>query len=104
MKIKTNVKFLQDGGAVTAPAPEQAPTPQGNAGAGQGGGEDPIVVLAQMASQALQTGNGEMALQVCEGFLQLVQQMMGSPEGAGTPPPPQGEPVYKKGGKLAYRK
>ena len=104
MKIKTNVKFLQDGGAVSTPTPAQTQAPQGNAGGEQSGGEDPIVILAQMASQALQSGDGEMALQVCEGFLQLVQQMTGSPEGAGTPPPPQGEPVYKKGGKLAYRK
>lgn len=87
MKIKTNVKFMQEGGAVEAPAPAQQ------------GGEDPIMALAQMAAQALQNNDGQLALQVCQGFLQLVQEMAGGAEQSA----PQGEPVYRKGGKLAYK-
>ena len=97
MKIKTNVKFLQEGGTMEAPTEQSQAAP--NAGAPAGGSEDPIMVLAQMAAQALQNNDGQMALQVCEGFLQLVQQMAGE---AGAQEP-QGEPVYRKGGKLAYR-
>ena len=41
-----------------------------------------------------------MAMQVCEGFVALIQQAMG-----GGPAPvgqaPEGEPVFKKGGKIA---
>lgn len=99
MKINNQVKFLQEGGPMGAPAMEGAPVEQNAAPAG--GGEDPIMMIAQMAAQALQNNDGEMALQVCQAFLELVQQMSG--EGGGAPAQPQGEPVYRKGGKIAYR-
>ena len=54
--------------------------------------------LAQMAQQALQSGDGQLALQVCEAFLQLIQQMAGQQEAA-----PQGEPVFRKGGVIVKR-
>lgn len=79
---------MQEGGTVE-PQAEAAPAQQ----------EDPIMMLAQMAAQALQNNDGQMALQVCQGFLQLVQQMAGGAEQGA----PQGEPVYRKGGKLAYK-
>ena len=54
-----------------------------------------------MAQQALQSGDGQLAVSVCEGFLQLIQQMaggQGEPQGA-----PQGEPVFRNGGKVIKR-
>lgn len=91
MRIITEkqIKKFQEGGAVpvqTAPAPEAAPAPQ-----------DPIAMLAEMSIQALQTQDCQIAMQVCEGFVALIQQMQG---GA---PAPQ-EPVFRKGGKIIGRK
>lgn len=77
-----------------APAPQQGPAPQGP----QQGPQDPIAMIAQAAAQALQTQDCQLAMQVCQAFLQIIQQMQGS-GGA----PEQGAPVYRKGGKLAYR-
>jgi hypothetical protein len=53
-----------------------------------------------MAMQALQSGDCQAALQVCEAFIQLIQQSSGeaAPEEA-----PQGEPVYRQGGVLSRR-
>ena len=95
---------MQEGGQVGAPAPDTgnapASAPADNAQP-QGGGEDPIMMLAQMAAQALQNNDGQMALQVCQGFLDMVQQMAG--EAGGAEPQPQGEPVFAKGGKIVSR-
>lgn len=92
MRINSKIAKFQEGGVAPAPqepgmAPEQAQ---------QGG--DPIMQLAQMAQQALQSGDGQLALQVCEAFLQLIQQMAGQQEAA-----PQGEPVFRKGGVIVKR-
>jgi len=56
-----------------------------------------MMMLAQAAAQALQSNDCQTALQVCQALLELMQQAQG---GA---PAEQGEPVFKKGGKLAYR-
>lgn len=97
MKIKTNVQFLQEGGPMGAQTndtkAEGGNTPQGE--------DDALLMLAQMAAQALQNNDGQMALEVCQGFLQLVQQMAG--EAGGPETAPQGEPVYRKGGKFVGR-
>lgn len=107
MKINSKVPKFQEGGATPTPAdqgmaaPAGAPTgaPAANAAPEQGG--DPIMQLVQLAQQALQTGDGQLALQVCEGFLALIQSMAG---GAGGPQTaPQGEPVFKAGGKIVKR-
>ena len=67
----------------------------------QGGGEgDPLMQLAQMAAEALQSGDCNTALAVCEGFMQLVQE---ASQGQGGEAVPQGEPVYKRGGTLVRR-
>ena len=92
MRINSKIAKFQEGGVAPAPqepgmAPEQAQ-----------GGVDPIMQLAQMAQQALQSGDGQLALQVCEAFLQLIQQMAGQQEAA-----PQGEPVFRKGGVIVKR-
>lgn len=108
MKITPKVKKFQQGGPV---APEAAPTeePTVNGGAPveegapqeapqEGGEQDPIMMLAQMSAQALQAQDCQMAMQVCQAFLEVVQQMQGQ-----APQEPQGEPVFQKGGRLAYR-
>ena len=81
-----------------APAPEEAGAPvEGGAPAE---GEDPIMQIAQVAMQALQTQDCEAAMAVCEAFIQLIQQSQGgAPEEAA----PEGEPVYRNGGVLSRR-
>ena len=86
-KNQKTQKF-QTGGAVPAqaePAPQQVE-------------QDPIMMLAQMSAQALQNQDCQMAMQVCQAFLEIVQQMQGS-----APEEPQGEPVFRKGGVLVRR-
>lgn len=90
---KTARKF-QEGGEMPAEAPQGAAEQQ-----------DSIIMLAQAAAQALQTQDCQVAMQVCQGFIQLVQQMAqqrGIPQG-GTQEEQQGEPVFKKGGVLSRR-
>ena len=95
---KNIARKFQEGGPMEGPemapeqAPEVAPMPE------QEGSQDPLMQIAQMAMQALQTNDGQLALQVCDALLQLLQQAQG-----GAPQAPQGEPVYRRGGKLAYR-
>ena len=79
---------FQTGGTVPAqaePAPQQTE-------------QDPIMMLAQMSAQALQNQDCQMMAQVCQAFLEIVQQMQGS-----APEEPQGEPVFRKGGVLVRR-
>lgn len=95
---KKSVKKFQQGGPIAPEeempaqempaegAPEAAP--QGN----------PLIALAEAAMQGLQSGDCQIMAQVCQGLLELVQQMQ--------EPAPQeatGEPVFKKGGVLLRR-
>lgn len=96
MKLEPTVLKFQDGGAAPAPAAEPMPADPG--AAPEQGSEG--VQLAQMAAEALQSGDCNTALAVCEGFMQLVQQ---ASQGGGGEGAPQGEPVYKRGGKLVKR-
>ena len=73
-----------------------APAPEANA-------QDPIQMLAEMSMQALQAQDCQMAMQVCEGFVALVQQAMNAPQGP-IGEAPEGQPVFKKGGKMIGRK
>lgn len=98
-----SVKKFQQGGPVEAPegaAPaEGAPeggAPEGGAPEGQ---EDPMAQLVQIFSQGLQNQDCQALAQGAQMFLQLVQQA----QGGGQPQEPQGEPVFRKGGRLAYR-
>lgn len=98
--MKVFVKKFQDGGAMTpetqgAPAPETQGAP-----APQGGEQDPLMQIAQLAAQALQSQDCQAAMQVCEAFMQIVQQAQG---GAPEEEAPQGEPVYRRGGTLVKR-
>ena len=99
------VKRFQEGGAMT-PEDQAVATPQEAApveeapmeeAPAQGGG-DPIMQLAEMAMQALQNQDCEAAMAVCQGFIQLLQEAQGGAQAA-----PQGEPVYRAGGKLVTR-
>lgn len=104
MKIKSKIAKFQEGGAAPTMQDQGMAVPAGQDPAAQApqGGEDPIMQLAQMAQQALQSGDGQLALSVCEGFLQLVQQLAG---GGGAPQEaPQGEPVFKAGGKIIVKR
>ena len=93
-----NIRRFQEGGAMPTEAPmDQAPAPEGGAPA-EGGGENPLIMLAEAAAQALQGQDCQMMAQVCQGLLALVQQMAG-----GAPAEQQGEPVFRKGGRLLRR-
>ena len=100
---ESKTRKFQVGGAMSAGAPAAEPTVEGGApvdeaAPDQGGEQDPIMMLAQMSAQALQAQDCQMAMQVCQAFLEIVQQMQG-----GAPEEPQGEPVFRKGGTLVRR-
>lgn len=97
MKISPkNVKFLQEGGAM--PAEDPAMAEQSAPAVPEQGGGDPLAQLAEMAMQALQSQDSQLAMQVCEMLVQMLQQAQG-----GTPASTPEEPVFRKGGKIAYR-
>lgn len=90
------IKKFQEGGAVApvnpaAAAPEAAPV-------------DPIMQIAEMAMAALQSQDCGLAMQVCEAFVGMLQQAQGGAPVGPVEEAPQGEPVFKKGGKLIRRK
>lgn len=93
MKITPkNVKKFQMGGQM---APENA-APEAPEAAQEQTTQDPLVQLAQMAAQALQSQDCNMAMQVCQAFIEIAQQ-------AAAPQEAPGEPVFAKGGKLLRR-
>lgn len=89
--FKKPVKKFQQGGPVGAPAPQEGAPVQG------GAQEDPMMQLAQIFADGLQNQDCSKLAQGAEMFLQLIQQAAGQAE------QPQEEPVFHKGGKLAYR-
>lgn len=100
--VKQTKKF-QQGGPVGAPAEgTEAPVSQGEAPEEptpeEGGQEDPMMQLTQLFAQGLQNQDCQMLAQGAQMFLQLVEQSQG-----GGAEEPQGEPVFRKGGRLAYR-
>lgn len=92
------IKKYQEGGAAPMPA-EAAPAPAPAAGPEQG--QDPIMMIAQAAMQALETQDCNIAMQVCEAFIGLIQGGQGAPAEVGAPVE---QPVFKKGGKLVKKK
>lgn len=92
MKIK---KFQQGG-----MAPEQVNPGVSNNQPAQG---DPLMEIAQIFMQGLQTQNCELLAQGAQAFLMLLQQAQGEAQQAPIGEP-QGEPVFKKGGKICGRK
>ena len=100
--VKQTKKF-QQGGPVGAPADgAEAPVSQEEApeepAPEEGDQEDPMMQLAQLFAQGLQNQDCQMLAQGAQMFLQLVEQSQG-----GGAEEPQGEPVFRKGGRLAYR-
>ena len=108
------IKRFQMGGAVApeqggapmpAGGPEAGGAPMGPEGGAPGGapegGEDPIMQLVQMAMQALQSQDPQMAMAVCDGLVQLVQGVGGAPAPGGAPEEPV---MMRKGGKMIAKK
>lgn len=91
--MKIQPRKFQVGGEMEAPVEEPMPaeTPE------QGAQQDPLMQLAEMAAQALQSQDPNMAFQVCQALLELIQAAQGG--GA-----PQGQPVFRKGGIISKRK
>lgn len=89
--MKLGNKF-QAGGPMPAPAPQ--------------GGEDPTAMLLQGAQQAVQGQDCEIAMQVCQMLIEALGGG-GNPQEAApqeaTPAPAEGEPVYRRGGRLVRR-
>lgn len=101
--VKQTKKF-QQGGPVEAPeegmeAPvSQEEMPEEGAPE-EGGQEDPMMQLAQLFAQGLQNQDCQALAQGAQMFLQLMEQA----QGGGQPQESQGEPVFRRGGRLAYR-
>ena len=87
LKKNTKIGRFQEGGAMPAPA-EAAP-----AEASQGG--DPMEQVYQMAAEIVQQLGPDAAAMLAQAIMEMLQ--------GGGAPAPQGEPVYKKGGKLIGR-
>ncbi len=105
-----NVNFYQEGGAMQAPqteneVPMTEEVPQEAQPTEQQGGDpmEMLMQLAQMAVQALQSQDANLAMQVCDGLVQFVQMIQGGAPQEGAAPEPETEPVYKKGGRLCKR-
>ena len=93
MKITPkNIKKHQMGGQM---APENA-APENPEVAPEQNVQDPLMQLAQMAAQALQSQDCNMAMQICQALVEIAQQ-------AAAPQEAPGEPVFAKGGKLLRR-
>lgn len=95
------LKKFQMGGPMPQDAGAQAPAP-----APQGGG-DPMAELLQAAAEAVQTGNCDIAMQVCQMLLELAGG--GAPAGGApeepAPAPVEGEPVFfRRGGNMSLRR
>lgn len=95
---KNNVQKFQQGGPVGQEAPipeEEMPTEAAPEAAQE---QNPLIMLAEASMQALQSQDCQIAMQVCQGLVQIVQQMA-APEAQA----PAGEPVFRKGGILLRR-
>lgn len=97
MKIQSKISKFQQGGA--------APVPQGPAAGGapaEGAPEgaqagNPMEQILQVAAQAVQTGNCEAALAVCQTLMSAAQGGMGPGEA------PQEEPTFARNGSKLRR-
>lgn len=99
MKIQSKVaRFMQQGGAAPVPqdpaaggAPAEGAAPEG----AQAG--NPMEQILQVAAQAVQTGNCEAALAVCQTLMSAAQGGMGPGEA------PQEEPTFARNGSKLRR-
>lgn len=98
MKIQSKVaRFMQQGGAAPVPQdPAAGGAPAEGAPEGAQAG-NPIEQILQMAAQAVQTGNCEAALAVCQTLMSAAQGGMGPGEA------PQEEPTFARNGSKLRR-
>lgn len=95
VKDKRFMKYLQEGGAMPAEAPVEAPAEASAAPEQAGGSPEEQLIMA--CQQALETQDCQLAMQVCQAILQMIGG--GAPQEA--PAAPEGqEPVYRRGGRL----
>lgn len=108
-----NIKFknhqfrkFQEGGAMEAPMeepmPQEAAPMEGGAPAQGGDPMQMLMQLAQMAAQALQAQDANIAMEVCNGLVEFVQIIQGQGQGQ-APQEAPAEPVYRRGGTLVKR-
>lgn len=88
---------FQEGGPMPAD-----PAAQGGAPMEQGGG-DPMAELVQGATEAVESGNCDVALQVCQMLVELAGGGGQPAPEEPAPEPAEGEPVYRAGGRLVRR-
>ena len=103
MRIQKFRKF-QDGGAMPADPSMQGEAPadqMGNEMAAAGGDEQAMIQqLAQVAQQIIQQMGPEGAAMLAQIIMEMLQ---GGGEQAPVGEQPEGEPVFKKGGKICGR-
>lgn len=99
MKIQSKISRFQQGGAAPVPqdpaaggAPAEGAPMEGRAQAG-----NPMEQILQVAAQAVQTGNCEAALAVCQTLMSVAQGGMGPGEA------PQEEPTFARNGSKLRR-
>lgn len=98
MKIQSKVaRFMQQGGAAPVPQdPAAGGAPAEGAPEGAQAG-NPMEQILQVAAQAVQTGNCEVALAVCQTLMSAAQGGMGPGEA------PQEEPTFARNGSKLRR-
>lgn len=96
ININMKIKKFQEGGAMPQQMPVEEAVPEQ---------ENPIMQLVDVFSQALQAGDCEMLAQGAQMFLEFVSQAMNQNNASGpVDQVPEGEPIFKKGGKIVSRK
>lgn len=93
MKIQSKISRFQQGGA--APVPQDPAAGGAPAEGAQAG--NPMEQILQLAAQAVQTGNCEAALAVCQTLMSAAQGGMGPGEA------PQEEPTFARNGSKLRR-
>lgn len=87
--MKITFRKFQEGGAM----PTQEAAPQ----------QDPLMMITEMAAQALQAQDCQAAFGVCQAFLELVQGAQQQQPATPAEEAPASEPVYRRGGTLVRR-
>lgn len=103
MRIQSKIARFQQGGAAPMPQdpaaggmPAEGASMEGGAPEGAPEG-NPMDQILQVAAQAVQTGNCEAALAVCQAIMQAAQGGMGPGEA------PQEEPTFARNGSKLKR-
>lgn len=97
MKIQSKISKFQQGGAAPVPQdPAAGGAPAEGAPEGAPAG-NPMEQILQVAAQAVQTGNCEAALAVCQAIMEAAQGGMGPGEA------PQEEPTFARNGSKLRR-